>query len=283
MIKLNSLKSSTEAIQKAGMAWSVEQTEIIGTNFMEIKSHKLLFRSDNNQPLGVVGSNYQPVSNSSAFAFMDVLADITGLTYESAAMIKGGQKIVVQARLGHDPFEVRPGDVCEQFVTLINSHNGSTGLRAVYTPIRLLCQNQLSVALSKATSSINLRHTSNIESRMRDAFQIFNLAGDYFHVFKEKASYLANKIMDTHKVNLFLDTIMKDTGSTRNENQRNDIIRLFEQGKGNGKGSAWDIFNATTEFVDYERGSNPEKRLESALFGSGSHLKQNAWDAALAL
>jgi len=282
MIKLGSLKTAEEAISAAGMNWAVEQTPIMGTNGMDITSHKLLFRSDNNQPLGVVGSGYMPISNASAFAFMDVLCEKQGATWEYGAVIKGGKKIVLQARLGN-PFEVRPGDVCMEYVTLVNSHDGSTSLRAFFTPIRLFCMNQLAVALSSATSSINLRHTASIEFRIQDAFQVFALSGEYFAAFKQKAAYLSQKVCDTAMVNRFLDEVMKDTGSTKNENQRLEVVRLFEQGKGNGKGSAWDLWNSVTEWVDHERGSNADKRLESAMFGQGSHLKQNAWETALAL
>jgi len=282
MIKLGSLKTAEEAIVAAGMNFAVEQTPIMGCNGMDIKSHKLLFRSDDNQPLGVVGSGYVPIQNSHAFSFMDVLAEKHGATYEYGAVIKGGRRILIQARLGN-PFDVRPGDKVEQFVTLVNSHDGSTSLRAFFTPIRLFCMNQLSIALAKATSAINLRHTANIEFRIRDALQVFNLSGEYFAVFKQKAAYLSQKIVDTAMVNRFLDEVMKDTGSTKNENQRQDVVRLFENGKGNGRGTAWDLWNGMTEFIDHERGSNPDKRLESSMFGQGSHLKQASFEAAMEL
>ncbi len=255
----------------------------MGCNGMDIKSHKLLFRSDNKW---AIRCSWQwiivPIQNAHAFVswmfFVNSMVQHTNLQ----KLLKGGKKIVLQARLGN-PFDVRSGDTLEQYVTLVNSHDGSTSLRCFFTPIRLFCMNQLHVALARSTSSINLRHTANIESRIRDAFQVFNLAGAYFDDFKKKAEYLSRKICNTTMVNRFLDEVMKDTGSTRNENQRQDVIRLFENGKGNGNGTAWDLWNGMTEFIQYERGSNPEKRFESSMFGAGSHLKQASFEAVMAL
>jgi hypothetical protein len=58
---------------------------------------------------------------------------------------------------------------------------------------------------------------------------------------------------------------------------------LFENGRGNFGTSAFELYNAAVEWVDHERGSDPEKRLDSAMFGGGAALKGKAFEAALAV
>ena len=204
------------------------------------------------------------------------------MTYEFAGSIKAGKKVVVQAKL-QGSFDVRPGDPCDRYITMINSHDGSTGLKAFFTPIRLFCMNQLQAALKGAISSVSLRHTVNASQRMHDAMQVFGLSENYFEHFKERAAFLDNKIVDAQMVGRFLDEVVGNTGSTKNSNHRNEVTRLFEQGKGNGQGSAYDLYNGLTEFVDHSKISDDEKRYESALVGAGARMKQAAWEVALSL
>jgi len=82
--------------------------------------------------------------------------------------------------------------------------------------------------------------------------------------------------------------------STRTNNIRTELMRLFEQGIGHDqqaiRGTTWAAYNAVTEWVDHHRPTRnaiPElranNRLKSAWFGSGAKLKAKAWETALEL
>ena len=79
---------------------------------------------------------------------------------------------------------------------------------------------------------------------------------------------------------------------TRAQNIMDEVVQLFEHGKGNDdpsvKGTVWTAFNAVTEYVDHYRTARSkdnerEARAKSLLFGSGQAIKQAAWDQALVL
>jgi hypothetical protein len=75
----------------------------------------------------------------------------------------------------------------------------------------------------------------------------------------------AGKSVDTHKA-----LVRGDTGAVL--------------GVGNIGDTAWDLYNGVTEHVDLRNSTAEEdKRINSALFGSGATLKSKAFDAALAL
>lgn len=280
LIKLNGIKSAEEAMELSGLAWAVDQAPLITGNGISVDTHKALYRNDTNRILGVVGRDYTPIQNTTAFAFFDVIAEKYGASYEYAGIIKEGRKIFLQAKLGQS-FQAAPGDTVESYITLVTAHDGSSSLRAFLTPIRLFCQNQLIQAIKSATTNIALKHTPNVNERIRDAMHVFQMSNEAFEVFEGKAKYLAQKVVDRQMVARFLAELIPDTGSTRSKHQKAKIEELFVHGCGNTGKSAWHLYNAAAEFVDHERSANAEKALESAMFGSGALLKEKAFETAL--
>lgn len=63
------------------------------------------------------------------------------------------------------------------------------------------------------------------------------------------------------------------------------IIPLFEQGRGNNlseiKGTMWAAYNAVSEYLQYERGSDSSNRMDSMWFGDGARLNKKALETAL--
>ena len=81
--------------------------------------------------------------------------------------------------------------------------------------------------------------------------------------------------------------VLEDEASTRMKNRLEDLLALYEGGKGTElkgvKGTLWGAFNAVTEYTDYFNGKKNEKRAESTLFGSGAKIKTLAFDKAVEL
>jgi phage/plasmid-like protein (TIGR03299 family) len=282
LVKLDGIKSAEEALEKSGLAWSVEQQPLITGSGISVDSHKAVLRGDNNKIIGIVGRNYEPVQNTIAFAFFDVIAEKYGATYEYAGIIKDGRRVFLQAKLGNS-FEAAAGDQVDSYITMVNAHDGTSSIHAFLTPIRLFCQNQLIRAIKSATTNIRLRHTSNVNDRFKEAMQVFNMSTEAFLLFEEKAKILAQKVVDMQMVETFLKKIVPESGSTRAKNQREKIENLFENGRGNRGQNAWELYNAAVEYVDHERSPNAEKALDSAMFGSGAVLKEKAFEAAISL
>jgi len=64
-----------------------------------------------------------------------------------------------------------------------------------------------------------------------------------------------------------------------------EITRLFEGGRGNTlpgvRGTWWALYNATTEYLQYEKRGTAETRLDSLAFGDGATKSRKALEAAL--
>ena len=171
----------------------------------------------------------------------------------------------------------------DSFITLVTAHDGSSSLWAFLTPIRLFCQNQLIRAMKSATTNVNIKHTSNVEDRLREAMKVFKMSMDSFEEFEKKARYLAQKLVDQKMVDRFLKDIFGDSMRIKAVEKREKVKALFQHGKGNTGKSAWHLYNAATEYVDHERSAEKEVALDSAMFGSGALLKGKAFETAMQL
>jgi phage/plasmid-like protein (TIGR03299 family) len=141
-----------EAIDLSGLDWRVEKEPIAvdrgdaaASDFTiprceEIPGYYATVRQDTRQVLGIVGPRYTVLQNSSAFEFVDQLLG-SSLHFETAGSLHGGRRVWVLATLP-DHIEVG-GDAVRPLVLLSNSHDGSTGIVAATTPVRVCCANTL--------------------------------------------------------------------------------------------------------------------------------------------
>ena len=63
------------------------------------------------------------------------------------------------------------------------------------------------------------------------------------------------------------------------------VLRLFEEGMGTRipgvRGTMWGAVNAVSEYIQYERGTDEDRRLSETWFGTGAALNRKALDVAL--
>jgi len=281
------ISAAEEALDILGANFEVQTVGLVTESGADVPMKKGVIRTDTNQVLGVVGNKYTPIQNSTAFAFFDTICKSTKATYEYGFLIDGGRQVVLQARIGAD-WEARKGDVVSNYITLINSHDGSLPHKAFFTPRRLFCMNQLRAALKSAVSEISIRHTSRADSKMVDALAILNCAAEYFVEFKQTSQLLAQKIVDQKMINDFIESVFDDTES-KNKNKQSAIETvemLFNSGKGNRGESAWDLYNGLTEYTDhyrYNHKADAEALNAASALLTGADLKEKAWDFVTSL
>ena len=61
----------------------------------------------------------------------------------------------------------------------MNSHDGSSGIKVAMTPIRVVCQNTLNLALDSAKRIWTTKHTENVMFRVHEVEETLGLAEKY--------------------------------------------------------------------------------------------------------
>ena len=164
--------ASREALELAGLDWQVESRNIHSGTGAMIPGYRANVRSTDDAVLGVVSDRYRIVQNEEAFQFTDDLLG-EGVTYETAGSLQGGKKVWMLARLPRK--YLIAGDQVVPYLVIFNSHDGSSGVKVAMTPIRVVCQNTLNLALNTAKRSWTARHTENVLLRVQDARETLQL------------------------------------------------------------------------------------------------------------
>jgi phage/plasmid-like protein (TIGR03299 family) len=118
------------------------------------------------EALGVVGSRYTPVQNSEAFAFLNDLSDESGAVFETAGSIDNGKKVFMSMKMPNDML-IGGVDKIDTYLLAWNTHDGSSSFTVAVTPIRVVCQNTLTMAIKKAENSFSLRQIGRASCRER--------------------------------------------------------------------------------------------------------------------
>lgn len=291
--KVENNLTSADAIKAAGLDWEVKRSIVEFSTHEGMKQdpeHVVNYRADTGESLGVVGDGYRILQNKEAFSFFDAIVGVKEAIYHTAGALGNGERVWLLAKL---PGYIRTvgDDVTEKFLLLSNSHNGSSAVNIMFTPIRVVCQNTLNVALKGTSTKVSVRHTLNMAMGIDAIRQELGIVNERFRMFEEASQKLAV----TQLTSEAFASYVKSTGvvpaeleSTRAKNIMLEVSRLFEYGKGadlkGAHGTAWGAFNAIVEYVDHVRGGdNLKTRASSLLYGSGANVKQVAFTEALAL
>ena len=213
--------------------------------------------------LSVVGDRYKVFQNEELFSFGDGVLD-GGAQWESAGSIKEG-KVVFGSLVVPKEFVLDPNganDVTKTYLLVTTSHDGSAAIQAMVTPVRVVCQNTLNMALRGSKQSFKVRHTSTVQGRVEEARRVLGLTFNHMDAFEIEARALYETAIDDKKFNEIITALYPkpDDGSakvtvTKWENKINILNDLYHTSPTNTniKGTAWGAFQALTERLDYYR------------------------------
>ena len=167
--------SSEDAIRLAGLDWMVEGRPVFDQSGQEIPGYKINVRTSDNLNLGIVTDRYKIVQNNEAFAFTDALLG-EGVKYETAGSLATGKRVWLMAKLAGTKI---CGDDFENYLVFTNTHDGTASIKVAITPVRVVCQNTLNLALQKAERKWSCAHKGNIQGKLEEAKMTLSNAQSY--------------------------------------------------------------------------------------------------------
>ena len=246
--------NSAEAIKLAGLDWVVESKPVFTDSGIEIPNYKANIRDIDQKVLGVVSNRYQVVQNKDAFDFTDALIG-EGCRYETAGSLCGGKRIFLLARM---PEAKILDDSFENYICFTNSHDGFSSIKAVMTPVRVVCQNTLSLALSSAKRQWFTKHIGNLDSKLAEAKHTLELANDYMTEFGKAADILAHTKVTDAEVEAILDELfpVKEEDSDRRKRNIQEVkdqfmVCMLAPDILKFKGTAWSAVNAASDWATH--------------------------------
>ena len=282
-----------------------------------IPKTKATIRTDINQSLGVVSDNYGVVQNSDAFKFVDMLCSGKDTdredtpVIETAGVLGRGERVFITAKFPKQiVLDARRDDLVDMYAVFTTSHDGTGAVRCVITPIRVVCNNTLNLALRQNIGRLYFRHSSNVMSRMdllnsenaEFAYKTLNLYEVYSNGLKEQFDHLRNirlseKDLDRIIAEVMLspdafeafkrDGINSSEIKTRGRNLFLNVKEALESGVGQDiqeSGTAmWALNGLTTYYQNVANFSNEEIKFDSLMQGNAYNKLQKAQELLLSV
>lgn len=238
--------------------------------------------------LGVVGSFYEVVQNSDAFAIANDLFDQGGAHFETAGSLFNGRKVFLTMKMP-DTVLVGGEDAVDMYLLITNTHDGTEPVRIAVTPVRAVCQNTVRMALSRAKAVHSLRHTVSVGKRIEEARAALQMTFRYTESFEDIANGLLSTVMTDADFEAFLASLMpqpSEFDATKRQitahEQRVDELRALWTAptQANIAGTRWAAYNTVTEWADWVapvRGDD-DRRAVRVITDKAADLKNRALD-----
>jgi phage/plasmid-like protein (TIGR03299 family) len=278
-----------QMMQQAGVDWRVNlvptYADVNGTKVST--GQKALVRETDNRVLTNVGGNWNPVQNEEAFDFFTEYCLAGDMEMHTAGSLADGKIVWALAKV-NESFDVLGEDRVDSYLLFSNPHQYGKSLNVRFTPIRVVCNNTLTLSLSqKAKNEVALNHRRAFDPQMvKDQLGI---AHEKFTMYKEMARFLSKKRAKNSDLIQYFNNVFPIAGNkqvaeyqdlSRTAKQAYDVLEV-QPGAEMAMGTWWNAVNAVTYLTDHELGRSADTRMQSAWFGANQAKKVQAMNLAV--
>lgn len=263
--------ASRDALELAGLDWRVVQRELITEDGIQVAGFKANVRDQDNRVLGVVTDRYKVVQNDEAFAFTDELLG-EGITYETAGSLQEGRRTWILAKLPQR--YIISGDEITPYLVFMNSHDGTGAIKAAMTPIRVVCQNTLNLALATAKRTWSTNHVGDIRGKLEDAKYTLLYADKYMAELGKSIDKLSRQKLTDKQVYEYIDELFPLVDNAT-EQQMKNLHKMKEEVRDRyflapdlqhvGK-NAYRFVNAVSDFATHSKPLRERANYRESLF-----------------
>jgi phage/plasmid-like protein (TIGR03299 family) len=282
-----------EALAEGGLDFTVSLKPLQVAGGKRITTHKAVVADDNHDVLGVVGNKYRVIQYRDGLGEFGEAILATDEASIDTAMTMFDRKVGVLAfELDHlKGIKVKgekDGGEVRGYLLLSTAHDGSRALTASITPVRVVCQNTLNMALKGAKSTFKVRHSGGVNGKVTEARRVLGISIDYMARFEDVANRLALKeVVDSQVAGIMskvwpMDEELGEAWKGRHPATLATDLYFGSETLEGIRGTAWGVLNAVAEFVDHEapyRGRLNELtdvRSAAILWGRGAKVKDKA-------
>lgn len=281
-VRVNNDLTPRQMMEQAGLDWSVNKVDTyarvlsprVGTPTVEVPTgRQALLRSTDNKVLTEVGPNWNPVQNEEAFDFFTKYCSAGDMEMHTAGSLDGGKMVWVLAKI-KESFDVLGEDRVDNYLLFSNPHVYGKCLNVRMTPVRVVCNNTLTMSLSaKSKNEVSLNHRSTFDPAQVE--QQLGIAHEKFEMYKDMAQFLSRKRFTAESMieyynNVFPHAdgrkVLKLEDLSGRAKTAHSVLET-QPGAQYGEGSFWQLLNSVTYATDHILGRNNDTRLQNAWYG----------------
>jgi phage/plasmid-like protein (TIGR03299 family) len=277
-----------QMLDAAGLNWTVEKIPAYATvagKQVDI-GQSALVRNTDNSILDIVSNDWNPVQNETAFEFFNDFISAGDMEMHTAGSLRDGQIVWALAKV-KESFELFKGDTIDSYLLFSNFHRYGFSTDVRFTPIRVVCNNTLTLSLNSAVERMaKISHRKEFNGD--EVKSMLGIAHEKLAQYKEMASFLGSRRYNDENIVEYFTRVFPVSGSNdkkKKEVSKNAEIALDVLDKQPGTefapGTWWQAFNAVTYVTDHIAGRNADNRLQSAWYGYHKGIKTKALETAI--
>lgn len=278
--------------RESGLDWEVFESKVM---YESAKGHhtvpdkRVLFRSDNKEPLSIVSKDYHVVQPGQVLEFFRDITEQHGFRLSAAGSLFDGKRFWATADVGKS-FKAVDSDRIEGQLLLATSVDGTLATQAKFVSTRVVCNNTLTIAMGESSrNSVRKTHASVWDAK---EFKLdLGLFNSGWNKFMNDVRKLADiKVSDAFARHFFekqffdadLDIEAQGIGDIK---KVNTLMDLYQNGTGAefSHGTAYGIMNATTELYTHgiTKMRDSSHQFWNSHFGKDDVIKTNIFNELL--
>jgi len=268
-----------------------------------------IVRDSDNTILSHCGKGYIPIQNEKVFEFFKRFTEAGHMTMETAGSLRDGKEIWGLAKISND-FELAGGDEIKGYLLINQPHVAGKSMTIKLTPIRVVCNNTLTMALEAGGPQFRMPHIRAFDDDVvQKAEEALGLSDSKMQEFQQYATTLSKAkakhsdvidyVSEIYQPDMLMQYKLEEKLRAEGKavgiqeplaEKLNKFPTLAMEGYYNSPGANlksakdtwWGAFNAVTYVEDHLRTSQVKgNALHSAWFGAGANRKAKALDMAL--
>jgi phage/plasmid-like protein (TIGR03299 family) len=263
------------------LSWTVSKRPVFfqreNGSLAECPDRCAIVRDDVENCLGFVSPNYETMQNSDLLKLVQPLVDEGLLTIENMGYLNHGSRVFAQAKLNQEYNVI--GEDYKGYVTLLNSHNGSTAVSIGSTMTRVICGNTFTAAYSDISE--RYRHSAGVTDRVLESTFVLDYVNGAMKTYADYVEKMAGARCTGAQFKTFIEEVYQKPIDSLRDSFVQQLNNLFYNGKGNEGKSFYDCFNACTEYASNFSRKTSQGRFQYAQFGQGARVNNRAMRVAL--
>jgi phage/plasmid-like protein (TIGR03299 family) len=296
--KVPATLTPAQMLKKAGLEWEVRRApQFAEIELYDAKTGKLvkkkiatgkevLYRSTDGRILTHVSEDWHEIQNHEAAEFFAEFVEAdASMEMHTAGSLRNGELVWFLAKVT-DGFTVfGKKDRVESFLLFTNPHQYSRRYDIRFTPIRVVCNNTLDLAL-EGSDELVVKKSHRTKFDPERVKEILGLAKGRMGEYKSMAQFLGTKKYTAENIIKYYQAVFPSNA----EGKKTDLSRpakvAFEAldqqpGADIAGGTWWNAFNSVTYSIDHLLGHGQETRLVSSWYGPNRMRKRKALDVAM--
>ena len=287
---------AAEAFETAGALFTVEKRELqlprpscldSTETVMEPTGVYGVVRTDTHALLGVVSKQYEVVQNTSLLRMAEFIREEVEM--DSVVLLKHGEKVCFTANIRGAAMDVVPGDTINRRLVGYLGHDGKTGCGAIFTNVRVVCQNTLVAAL-RSENKVSVWHKTGAEQNFDRLIQSIDVARESFTNEVELMQFMAQTPIAASDFRELLERVY---ASEIPEGKQLDdlrkypkLVHAYHDGLGARSFAPYTLWSAVNSITQIETSTmvgtkaQQQRAFARANFGAGFSTSQRAMQEA---